>query len=895
MWLQSEEGIWAEADARTFQLLMKPNRTARRLMAAERTMAGARRRVELLRSRRASAEARSAAKAARQLEREFDNDRASWGRNYRIRMPPPKRPSVSVKRKAQLSRRAGTRAIVAYQKPLVDDRGRIALYMRIKYKGLKSKGWRPGLSADHALYILREEALENGETDLTLSQVPLSNMGVTADEIAACWRALEAVEEGYRANAKVQYRIIWNLPHGLSAEERRELVSDFCERTFGRLGLPYVAAIHEPDPRGDNRNFHAHICFSTRPCERVGEYHFSIAEEKVNGLTNKDGLKLIRALAASHMNNSCRMAGLGVRFTHQSYADRGLDAERQEHVGPAAMAAHENGEDVAVIKRNEAIVKRNEAAEACRQAERALVAARHLNDLLRRRERILMKRKRLKRLRSSGYTDVASAIVKKLAALRERSRGSSGAVAARIKIRSGAIARGVVQVAQASSPSILCDPLKSAPALRLAEAAAERLPVRKVAEAMRRLERLRSSTATGEKVLVRVRALLEMRRISEAEVATKARTIILDSKLPLVQTEGAKLILNMKYLSADDRSLLLSVKRELLQALTLERYSRDENAKRLEVAAQAAHQTNAKKEERRSGRSHHREPTRQAPQRTGKVSRPPQDAPPTNPASLIPRRDLETSLPARSALNAHAATDAAAAIQSRRVAGLLHAVEHQRHHIAQIEGRHHVDQRLLTQFDVDPALVARTDIQWRLDEIAGKHSDEWAEIRNHVTKHPGDLVHTDCGWTIIETAPERILALKALWDKDPDFAKFLEILGARVAPDKGLAAQPEAGTNQHPAPHGRETAASESNRIAESNADTGAAARITLEAWRKALRDGAPVAERQRLAGLAVKSSQLSLSDEFTGELKRLIEDARAHRQRVGGQAYQIGQDGQIR
>ncbi|MCB8835799.1 hypothetical protein LJD42_30090, partial [Escherichia coli] len=90
----------------------------------------------------------------------------------------------------------GVRQTRAYIAPIVDDRGRIALTFRVRYKGLKSKGWRPGLAADHVLYILREEALEGVSSDLTVITVPISNMGVSADEIADAWRALEAVEEG---------------------------------------------------------------------------------------------------------------------------------------------------------------------------------------------------------------------------------------------------------------------------------------------------------------------------------------------------------------------------------------------------------------------------------------------------------------------------------------------------------------------------------------------------------------------------------------------------------------------------------------------------------------------------------------------------------------------------
>ncbi|EZP70384.1 Ti-type conjugative transfer relaxase traa [Sphingomonas paucimobilis] len=366
MLLKTETEIWAQADAAICRIFMAGDRTARRMLAADRTIEGARRRCEVLRKLGARRGAIDHAGAEQEVERSMSS---AWGKALHIRMP---RSREAAPQRTDAKRRSGTpiraarkaqvqpRAIRKYKAPLVDGRGRVALYLRVRYMGLKSKKWRLGISADHVIYILREAALE---TDgVYQNAVSLTNMGETVEEIAACWRALEAVEEGYRANAKVQYRIVWNLPHQLTPAQRHDLVRDFCERNFGRLGLPWVAAVHRPDESGDERNYHAHVCFSTRPCERIGDHQWVIAQEKVNGLTDEAGLKRLRAEAAAHMNQACRKAELEVRFTHQSYQERGLNAERQAHVGPERMAAHDRGEAVAVIEQNARIVERNEAA-----------------------------------------------------------------------------------------------------------------------------------------------------------------------------------------------------------------------------------------------------------------------------------------------------------------------------------------------------------------------------------------------------------------------------------------------------------------------------------------------------------------------------------------------------
>jgi hypothetical protein len=382
MMLVTETGRSADVDARALKILMSANRTARRLMAVDRTIAGAYARAATLRNQQYARAARENERADRALAKEMrDNEIApGWGRNFVVKMPPKSASKKSGSTKSSARTSTSKRGIRAYKTPLIDRRGRMALYMAIKYIGFKSKGWRAGLAADHIEYILRELALE-----LATSQLGniISNQGKTVEEIMACWHALEAVEEGYRANAKVQYRIVLNLPSGLDGGQRRELVEEFCERTFGRLGLPYVAAIHKPDDKGDQRNYHAHICFSIRPCEWIREHEWSIAEEKVNGLTDASGLKLIRALGAAHLNRACQKAGLSVQYTHQTYAQRGINAQRQKHVGPAAMAAHDRGETVAVIKHNANVVECNEIATKRDRIARKLEAAERLSALTR--------------------------------------------------------------------------------------------------------------------------------------------------------------------------------------------------------------------------------------------------------------------------------------------------------------------------------------------------------------------------------------------------------------------------------------------------------------------------------------------------------------------------------
>lgn len=563
MLLETEAGIWARADATVFKLMMDGGRTERRLQAVGRTIASAHRRVAALRSMNAAAEARAHAAAAREIDREFG---PSWGKAIHVRVTPAPRQSVAEGKhqsKTALRARTPPRTIRAYKAPLKDARGRIALYFRIRYVGLKSNNWRPGLAADHALYILREQAMEGGE--IALDVLPLSNMGQDAEEIAACWKALEAMEEGYRANAKVQYRIIWNLPHGLDAEQRREMVEDFCKRTFGRLGLPWVAAVHKADARGDQRNFHAHVCFSTRPCERTGNHQWSIAQEKVNGLTDEAGLKLMRTLVAGHMNVACRDAGLAARFTHQTYRERRIDAERQEHVGPAAMAAHEAGGQVAVIDRN---ARRVEAAElaAERDATARILAATDCLILVEQRRVVSGRMIDRLRERGAGARRIAALARAQVATIpRTRDFSLVASLAANIAVRARALrAVRTSGLSRATVRSML-------PVAKRIDTHARDINDR---QAQYRVGEVR--TAAVRSLLASVSSVVK-RRADAAAIAgrDRAKAIIMTAPVPPYTLADGRAAANFSGLSAADQTLIRSLDRETLVATLRQRIQRD--------------------------------------------------------------------------------------------------------------------------------------------------------------------------------------------------------------------------------------------------------------------------------------------------------------------------------
>ena len=367
-----EDGKWRKATGAGFDRLMKAGRTQRRLQASERSMEKARDRSARVRSINEAKEGRDYRKSVLRVLRELGLSVTgeAWGRWRRIKIrKAPERQKRSTQKRVTNSR--GVRVnLPRYAKAIRDARGRVAVFLDIKYLGLKSKGWRNGLAADHAKYCFRADALEDAEIQLAR---PISNVAKTPKECVAFWNAIEPMEEGYRANSRVQMRFVGALPRFLTAAQRRALISDFGEQAFARYGLGYMAAGHCPDPNGDDRNWHFHMLATTRQVVRLGDHEWAFSDEKLTEAFTSEGLIRTRAIFAAVVNRHCRAAGFANRYTHQKYEDRDLAAFRTEKIGPARMAAHEDGEEVAAIERNRRRIAANEAGVAAQLGGAKLV------------------------------------------------------------------------------------------------------------------------------------------------------------------------------------------------------------------------------------------------------------------------------------------------------------------------------------------------------------------------------------------------------------------------------------------------------------------------------------------------------------------------------------------
>jgi hypothetical protein len=154
------------------------------------------------------------------------------------------------------------------------------------------------------------------------------------------WNAAEAAEK--RRNSTLAREVELALPSFLSAEERQGIVEDFAAELVERYGVAVSVALHEPGKNGDDRNYHAHILFTTREMtpDGLGKKTRILDDRK----TGPGEVVKLRELAAGIINDALREANSDIRVDHRSFKERGIEQEPTTHLGPAASEMERRGE-----------------------------------------------------------------------------------------------------------------------------------------------------------------------------------------------------------------------------------------------------------------------------------------------------------------------------------------------------------------------------------------------------------------------------------------------------------------------------------------------------------------------------------------------------------------------
>ena len=297
---------------------------------------GARNRQTRLERQAAKTEEVEASRARRRRRRreKEENLNLLLGRRIRISMEENVRPRIGRSTARKLFHRGtasplGRIGVGDFRGP----DGRHSIHFEFTPRGFASwrgRRWRPGEAERAARYITREDGLEGGEHGWW------SNVADDRPQLVGFFRALEALEKHDRKNANVYISEIIALPAELTAKQRRRAVRRICQ-FFEERSLGYVAALHLPDRDGDQRNFHCHILYSLRPCERVDQYDWSFAVVKECDINTPDGIRSRRRQVVRDINATLCAARIDKRLTHLSNKARGM-AEAEPTAGQISTA-----------------------------------------------------------------------------------------------------------------------------------------------------------------------------------------------------------------------------------------------------------------------------------------------------------------------------------------------------------------------------------------------------------------------------------------------------------------------------------------------------------------------------------------------------------------------------
>lgn len=154
------------------------------------------------------------------------------------------------------------------------------------------------------------------------------------------WNAAEQSEK--RKNSTLAREVELALPSFLSQQERQGIAEAYAAELVGRYGVAVSVAMHEPGKNGDDRNYHAHILFTTREMtpEGLGK-KTRILDDKATGPKEVTAL---RELAADLINDALKAANSDICVDHRSFKDRGINRDPTTHLGPAATEMERRGE-----------------------------------------------------------------------------------------------------------------------------------------------------------------------------------------------------------------------------------------------------------------------------------------------------------------------------------------------------------------------------------------------------------------------------------------------------------------------------------------------------------------------------------------------------------------------
>jgi len=183
---------------------------------------------------------------------------------------------------------------------------------------------------------------------------PKRNAPEWTKDRAALWNAAVAAEK--RMDAREAQEIIVNLPHELTDQQRRFMLTDFVREQITRgTGRIADVNIHRPPEHGDDRNHHAHILMTVREIgpDGFGKQRLEVTPEQILRWKEKwaeRGAKELRKAGFEIEADRWSVGHLNLERQRQAALERGdlayaatLDREPTKHRGPAVSAMERKG------------------------------------------------------------------------------------------------------------------------------------------------------------------------------------------------------------------------------------------------------------------------------------------------------------------------------------------------------------------------------------------------------------------------------------------------------------------------------------------------------------------------------------------------------------------------
>jgi len=178
----------------------------------------------------------------------------------------------------------------------------------------------------------------------------IGGYGMSRSEI---WNLAEATEN--RKNSVVAREINIALPSDMSLDQHKKIVDEFGLYLNGKYKVAVDVAIHAPTRKNDDRNWHAHIMFTTRTVEPDGTLgkKTRILDEQKTGSSETIAMRAkLTDILVSH--------GADPQiWDYRSYEDRGIDMEPTIHEGVAVRQMEAKGIKTRIRAENNEIRQRN--------------------------------------------------------------------------------------------------------------------------------------------------------------------------------------------------------------------------------------------------------------------------------------------------------------------------------------------------------------------------------------------------------------------------------------------------------------------------------------------------------------------------------------------------------